>query len=123
MLGNLVKMVYRLMRDSRVSFLEKMAFLLLIAYVLFPFDFVPDIFPVAGQLDDLILLLVGIRRLLSSAGTGILTELWQGSARELARLMKVLDALLFILPGQVKGRGWDESRDKNVIDVEYRIEE
>ncbi len=123
MLGNVIRLIYRLMRDARVPSLEKLVFLLLIGYVLFPFDFVPDIFPLAGQVDDILLLLIGLRRLLSSAETAVLTESWPGTANELNKLKRVLDGLLFLLPGGVKGRAWDAARDKNVIDVEYRIEE
>jgi len=123
MLGNLFRPLYRLMRESRVPLREKLVFAVLLAYLLFPFDFIPDVFPLVGQVDDILLLLIGVRRLLSSAGMNVLAECWQGSARELAKLMKLLDALLFLLPGGIKGRGWNENRERDVIDVEYRIEE
>jgi len=123
MLSKVLKLVYRLMRESRVPVREKLVFLALLAYLLFPFDFVPDVFPLAGQVDDLLLLLVGVRRLLSAAGTNVIAECWQGSTRELNRLRKLLDALLFFLPAGIKGQGWAENRDRDVIDVEYRIEE
>jgi uncharacterized membrane protein YkvA (DUF1232 family) len=41
------------MRDPRVPWLTKAVPLVAALYLVAPFDFVPDIFPVLGQLDDL----------------------------------------------------------------------
>jgi uncharacterized membrane protein YkvA (DUF1232 family) len=44
---------FRFMADRRASFFGKMWVLLAIAYVVMPFDVIPDIAPVIGWLDDL----------------------------------------------------------------------
>ena len=64
-LPNLFKLVGGLMGDRRVPFFEKLLVVGLLVYVLFPLDLVPDLIPLAGQLDDLPLAAVVIQRLLN----------------------------------------------------------
>ena len=47
------RLLWRLFRDSRVHWLWKLIPIGGIVYVLFPFDFLPDLAPVLGQIDDL----------------------------------------------------------------------
>lgn len=47
------RLAFRLLREPRVPLLVKGVPLLAALYVISPVDFVPDIFPVVGQLDDL----------------------------------------------------------------------
>ena len=47
------RLAIRLLRDPRVPWLTKGVPLLAALYLVAPLDFVPDIFPVLGQLDDL----------------------------------------------------------------------
>jgi uncharacterized membrane protein YkvA (DUF1232 family) len=48
-----------------------------------PFDLVPDFIPVAGQLDDAILVAVAIGYVARSAGRDVVEDLWPGSERGL----------------------------------------
>ena len=48
-----------------------------------PFDLVPDFIPVAGQLDDAILVAAAIAYVARSAGREVIDELWPGSERAL----------------------------------------
>ncbi|MCC6614645.1 MAG: DUF1232 domain-containing protein [Anaerolineae bacterium] len=56
-----VRLTYRLLRDPRVPFWAKVIPFLPLVYLLSPIDFVPDFIPVLGQLDDLTLLIAGMR--------------------------------------------------------------
>jgi uncharacterized membrane protein YkvA (DUF1232 family) len=48
--------IYRLLlRDKRTPLIAKAFLGLAVAYLLMPFDIIPDFIPVVGQLDDLIL--------------------------------------------------------------------
>src|SRR5436309_4711412 len=50
----------RLLGDPRVPRRAKIAVALLIPYLALPFDLIPDFIPVAGQLDDAVLVAVAI---------------------------------------------------------------
>lgn len=68
----------RLMADARVEARWKVASALALVYLAVPFDLVPDFIPVAGQLDDAILVALVLRGLLRSAGPRLLREHWPG---------------------------------------------
>jgi Uncharacterized conserved protein len=57
----------------------KVALVLLIPYLAMPFDLVPDFIPVAGQLDDAILVALVLAYVVRRAGRGVVEELWPGS--------------------------------------------
>jgi uncharacterized membrane protein YkvA (DUF1232 family) len=73
----------RLLTDPRVDWWRKLLLVLVIAYVASPIDLVPDFIPIAGQLDDAILVVLAIRVLLRGGGPRLLSEHWPGPARSL----------------------------------------
>jgi uncharacterized membrane protein YkvA (DUF1232 family) len=75
----------RLLRDERVPRSRKLVLVGLLAYLALPFDVVPDFIPVAGQLDDAILVVAALRFVLRAAGPQLLAEHWPGpdESREL----------------------------------------
>ena len=79
-----VVLVRRLLRDPRVPRRRKAALGLLVAYLVLPFDLVPDFIPVAGQLDDAILVALVLRSLIRGGGEGLLREHWPGPERSVA---------------------------------------
>jgi uncharacterized membrane protein YkvA (DUF1232 family) len=76
----------RLLADPRVSWRWKAACAFALVYLAVPFDLVPDFIPVAGQLDDAILVALVLRGLLRSAGPRLLRQHWPGPPRLLAPL-------------------------------------
>jgi len=79
----------RLLADERVPRRRKALVFLMIGYLALPFDLVPDFIPVAGQLDDAILVALVLRVVLRSGGPELLRESWPGpeaSRRLIARL-------------------------------------
>ena len=73
----------RLLGDPRVPRSAKLAIGLLVPYLAMPFDLVPDFIPVAGQLDDAILVAATIAYTVRHAGREVIEELWPGSDRGL----------------------------------------
>ena len=54
------RLAVRLVREPRVPWLVKTVPALALLYVLSPFDFVPDVLPVVGELDDLAVLVIAV---------------------------------------------------------------
>jgi uncharacterized membrane protein YkvA (DUF1232 family) len=79
----------RLLGDERVARRRKLLLAALIGYLAFPFDLVPYFIPVAGQLDDAIIVAVVLRTVLRSGGRELLRELWPGPAVSLDALMRL----------------------------------
>jgi uncharacterized membrane protein YkvA (DUF1232 family) len=79
----------RLLGDPRVPLARKLGLALLVAYLLAPFDLVPDFIPVAGQLDDAVLLLVVLRGIVRGAGAEVLAEHWPGTSGTLQLILKL----------------------------------
>src|SRR4051794_1479154 len=79
----------RLLADDRVPPRAKVVLVTLIAYLAMPFDLVPDFIPVAGQLDDAIVVALGLRLVLRSGGPGLLREHWPGPSASLSVVMRL----------------------------------
>ena len=84
-----IVLVGRLVRDPRVSRGRKLLLFALVAYLALPFDLVPDFIPVAGQLDDAIVVALVLRSLVRSGGEPLLRELWPGPERTLALILRL----------------------------------
>jgi uncharacterized membrane protein YkvA (DUF1232 family) len=79
----------RLLGDERVPRSRKVLVVAVLAYLAFPIDLIPDFIPVAGALDDAIVVALAIRSVLKSAGPEILREHWPGPEESLAMLERL----------------------------------
>jgi uncharacterized membrane protein YkvA (DUF1232 family) len=87
-----VVLLRRLASDPRVPRRHRLALWLGVAYLLMPFDLVPDMIPVAGQLDDAILVALALRSLVRAAGSGVVEEHWPGPHSSLAVVLRMAGA-------------------------------
>lgn len=92
------KLLYRLMKDPRVSPLDRALFGFTLAYLFIPADIIPDWIPGFGALDDLVLLGLALDRLLYRADSGVLLEHWEGDPYPLVKIREVLDRVAQALP-------------------------
>jgi uncharacterized membrane protein YkvA (DUF1232 family) len=81
----------RLLRDPRVPRRRKLLLAALIPYLAMPFDLVPDFIPVAGQLDDAIVVAFVLRRV-ARGDPGLLVEHWPGPRSSLDFLLRLVGA-------------------------------
>ena len=79
----------RIAADARVSRRHRLLLGALVGYLALPFDLVPDVIPVAGQLDDAIVTALALRVVLRAAGPALLREHWRGPEASLAVLLRI----------------------------------
>jgi uncharacterized membrane protein YkvA (DUF1232 family) len=91
-------LVGRLARDRRISRPRRALLWLLLAYLATPIDLVPDFLPVAGQLDDAVLLGVALRVLVRGGGEQLVREAWPGPETSLTLVLRAAGL-------QTNGRG------------------
>lgn len=84
-----IRLVSRLARDPRVPWRRKLLLLALVAYLASPIDLVPDFIPVAGQLDDAIVVGLVLRHIVRAGGEPLIRELWPGPERSLALVLRL----------------------------------
>jgi uncharacterized membrane protein YkvA (DUF1232 family) len=73
----------RLLGDARVPRRRKALVGCAVVYLVMPIDLVPDFIPVAGQLDDALLVALVLRTVLRSSGESLLREHWPGPEQSL----------------------------------------
>jgi uncharacterized membrane protein YkvA (DUF1232 family) len=84
-----IVLVTRLARDPRVPRRRKLLLIALVAYLSLPFDLVPDFIPVAGQLDDAIIVALVLRHLVRAGGEPMIREFWPGPEQSLALILRL----------------------------------
>ena len=82
----------RLIGESRVPLLGKLALLLLVPYLASPIDLIPDFIPVVGQLDDALLVALALRMVARSAGPEVIREHWPGPDESLRAVLRLAGA-------------------------------
>ena len=60
-LPSFAKLFFRLAKDPRVGFKPKLVLVACAAYFVLPTDLIPDFIPIAGQMDDLVVIFLGLK--------------------------------------------------------------
>lgn len=84
-----IVLVSRLSREPRVARRHKLLLVGLLAYLALPFDLVPDFIPIAGPLDDVIIVALVLRHFVAAGGEPLISELWPGPERSLALVLSL----------------------------------
>lgn len=101
-LTRILRLIMRLMLDRRVPLRLKLIIPAVLLYFVWPFDVLPDIIPLLGHLDDILVVIAALAAFLVTAGRHVLLS-------------------------QARGHGVDGQRDggsrpsgENVIEGRYR---
>ena len=84
LLPDLVRLLRRLAADRSLPRGVRMRLWLLLGYLLSPIDLVPDVVPVLGYADDVVVVAWVLRSVVRRAGSGALARHWPGEAAGLA---------------------------------------
>jgi uncharacterized membrane protein YkvA (DUF1232 family) len=86
-LPQIIRLLWRIIRDDRISWTIRGGLIAIAGYLALPFDIIPDWIPIAGQLDDFVVLTVGVRTMLRRVPESILKEHWTGEPQILEGLL------------------------------------
>lgn len=93
-LPNMVLLLGRLLKDARVPAAEKALFAAAVIYVISPIDFIPDVFPFIGQVDDLYVVALSLLRLVNRTDESIVRSHWSGGGD----IVSLADSIANIAP-------------------------
>lgn len=100
-LPNMLKLLGSLLSDSRVPLAEKALFAAAIVYVIMPLDFIPDLFPFIGQVDDVYLVALTLLRLINRTDEKVVRENWTGGGDIIGLANSVAGIAPMLLPKRV----------------------
>ena len=78
----------RLLADPRVPRRKKLILAALIPYLVLPFDLVPDFIPVAGYLDDAVIVALVLRHVLRGSDRELIESHWPGPPESLTLILR-----------------------------------
>jgi len=100
-LPNMLKLLGNLLSDNRVPLAEKALFAAAIVYVIVPLDFIPDVFPFIGQVDDVYLVALTLLRLINRTDEKVVRENWSGGGDIIGLANSVANIAPMLLPKRV----------------------
>ena len=89
-LPDVVRLLARLRRDRALPRTVRLRVVLLLLYLASPVDLVPDVVPVLGWADDVLLVVLTLRVVVRRAGPGALEAHWPGTPQGLAALLRLV---------------------------------
>jgi uncharacterized membrane protein YkvA (DUF1232 family) len=99
---NMVKLLYRLLRDPRVPRRTKLVVGAAVAYLVSPIDLIPEFVPVIGLADDLLLMAFAINHMVEVAGEDVVLEHWDGSRDLLELVRSILEVASDFVPARLR---------------------
>jgi uncharacterized membrane protein YkvA (DUF1232 family) len=86
---DLVRLVTRLARDPSLPRGVRVRLVLLLGYLALPIDLVPDVIPVVGYADDVVVVALVLRSVVRRAGPGAIEQHWPGTDAGLAAVLRL----------------------------------
>lgn len=101
-LPNLVKLFAGVARDPRVPARAKVFAAAAAAYALSPVDLVPDVIPIIGRTDDIVIVALALDHLIEQAGISVIREHWDGPDEVLAVVADLVGMIAGLVPRPVR---------------------
>jgi uncharacterized membrane protein YkvA (DUF1232 family) len=92
LMPDLLRLVARLARDQALPRQVRVRLGLLLAYLAFPLDLIPDMVPVLGYADDVIVVLWALRSLIRAVGEEPIRRHWPGTPTGCEALLRLAKA-------------------------------
>jgi uncharacterized membrane protein YkvA (DUF1232 family) len=89
LLPDVLRLVRRLASDPTSSRGTRIRLFLLLAYLTFPVDLVPDFIPVIGYADDVVIVAAVLRSIVRTSGSRAIRLHWPGTEEGLTTLWRV----------------------------------
>lgn len=89
LLPDLLRLLRRLLADRTLPAGVRVRVALLVAYLVVPFDLVPDVVPVIGYADDAVVVALVLRSVVRRAGVEALRRHWPGTPEGLSVVLRL----------------------------------
>lgn len=99
---NMLVLCARLMVDPRVPAKERLLVAGAIVYAVIPFDFIPDLLPFVGQVDDAYLISMSLLRLMTVTDARVVREHWRGGGDVVELVGSVAMLASKLLPPKIR---------------------
>jgi uncharacterized membrane protein YkvA (DUF1232 family) len=86
---DVIRLLRRLASDPTLPRGVRIRMVLLLGYLLMPFDLVPDFIPVVGYADDVIIVAIALRSVTRAAGADALDRHWPGTPEGLRAVKRL----------------------------------
>ncbi len=90
------------MRDPRVPARSKAFAGAALVYVASPVDILPDVIPLLGKTDDVLVAVFAVHHLIRTAGEEVVVEHWDGSRDVLEIVDSLIDFAAQLIPARVR---------------------
>lgn len=88
-LPDITMLLYRLIKDSRISIKTKVMIGTVLTYLALPYDVIPDFIPVLGKSDDLGIGLILLERIIDDIPRKVILDNWQGSPEIIKKAVEI----------------------------------
>lgn len=99
---NLLLLAARLMLDPRVPVTERVLVAGAILYAVIPLDFIPDVLPFVGQIDDAYLVALSLLRLMTVTDPRVVQDHWRGGGNVVELVGATAMVAKKLLPPQIR---------------------
>ena len=87
LIPDIVALIYRLLKDSRVPVKTKLSIAASVSFIVFPIDFIPDKIPFIGRVDDVAVMFFALNKIITDIPINVILENWSGK-NELVFVLK-----------------------------------